>query len=99
MMAPDLLRIHDDPEWMVLDVRSVDEYMGGHVPGSVNTYFGTLSHNLDKVPRDKHLAVYCTGGVRSGMACSILLRNGYTDVHNVLGGFPSWRASGFITEF
>ncbi len=98
LLPLELFKIHLDPEWMVLDVRSIDEYEDGHIPGSVNTYFGTLSNNLDKVPRDKHLAVYCTGGVRSSMACSILLRNGYTKVYNVLGGFPSWRTSGFNTE-
>jgi hydroxyacylglutathione hydrolase len=98
IVAKDLNEVYGDPEWVVLDVRSVDEYARRHVPGAVNNYFGTLQTNLDKVPKDKKLAVYCTAGVRSSMACSILLRNGYTKVHNVLGGFPSWLALGYETE-
>jgi hydroxyacylglutathione hydrolase len=98
MVAKDLHMVYGDPNWAVLDVRSKEEYSTGHIPGAINQYFGTLPMNLDKVPNDKKLAVYCNSGVRSSLACSILLRNGYTGVHNVLGGFPSWRASGYETE-
>ncbi len=98
IVAKDLNEVYSDPEWVVLDVRSKDEYGRKHVPGAINLYFGTLKKNLDMVPKDKNLAVYCTAGVRSSMACSILLRNGYTKIHNVFGGFPSWLTSGYKTE-
>lgn len=94
----DLQAVRENNDWFVLDVRSKDEFETGHVPGAINAYFGTLEDNLELVPMDKELAVYCTAGVRSSMACSILLRNGYTRIHNMLGGFPSWQASGYPTE-
>ncbi|MBC8224965.1 MBL fold metallo-hydrolase [Candidatus Bathyarchaeota archaeon] len=98
MLAPDLREVYEDPDWHVLDVRSVDEYGSGHVPGSTNVYVGTLPGNLNKVPRDKKLAVICKSGTRSGFGCSILLRNGYTMVYNVLGGITSWKVAGYMTE-
>jgi len=98
MLAPDLHGVYNDSEWHVLDVRSVEEYHAGHVPGSSNVYVGTIPNNLDKIPRDKKLAVICKSGARSGFGCSILLRHGYTFVYNVLGGFTSWKVAGYESE-
>ena len=98
MLAPDLNEVYDDPEWHVLDVRSSEEFDEGHVPGSTNVYVGTIPSNLDKIPRDKKLAVICKSGTRSGFGCSILLRHGYNMVYNVLGGFTSWKVAGYKFE-
>ncbi|MFC1803795.1 rhodanese-like domain-containing protein [Thermoproteota archaeon] len=95
MLAPDLKEVYDDPNWHVLDVRSSEEFAEGHVPGSTNIYVGVLPNHLDKIPRDKKLAVICKSGTRSGFGCSILLYHGYTDVHNVLGGMTSWKVAGY----
>jgi hydroxyacylglutathione hydrolase len=98
MLAPDLKEIYKNPEWHVLDVRSIEEYNEGHVPGSTNIYVGTLPKHLDKIPRNKKLAVICKSGTRSGFGCSILLRHGFKDVYNVLGGMTSWKLAGYEVE-
>jgi hydroxyacylglutathione hydrolase len=95
MLAPDLNKVYRDPEWHVLDVRSLEEYEDGHVPGSKNVYVGTIPNHIDEIPRNKKLAVICKSGTRSGFGCSILLKNGFEDVYNVLGGMTSWKLAGY----
>jgi hydroxyacylglutathione hydrolase len=80
---------------MVLDVRSIGEYESGHIEGSVNIYTGLLPQNLDKIPKDKPVAVICKSGTRSGFGCSILKRYGFKNVHNVMGGMTSWSNAGY----
>jgi len=37
------------------------------------------------------LAVHCKSGYRSAIACSLLLRAGYTNIRNLVGGFDAWQ--------
>jgi 3-mercaptopyruvate sulfurtransferase SseA len=56
-------------------------------------HLGALLTELDLEPADP-VAVVCRSGVRSAVACSILLHNGYTQVYNVVGGMNAWQAAG-----
>ena len=47
--------------------------------------------------REEPLAVICAAGVRSSTACSVLLQNGFSQLHNVTGGMGAWFAAGFDT--
>jgi hydroxyacylglutathione hydrolase len=85
------------PDWLVLDVRSEEEYSRGHIEGSVNLYAGTLAEHSGEVPRDQTVAVICKTGTRSSFACSVLLRLGFKNVHNVLGGMEAWSLKGYLT--
>lgn len=73
---------------IILDVRSKEEFVGGHIKNSVNIPVDELLKNLSRL-KDKNKAIItcCASGMRSGSAKTILLNNGYTNVHN--GG--SWR--------
>jgi rhodanese-related sulfurtransferase len=74
----------------LLDVRSPEEYAGGHLPGAVNIPVQQLDHRLAEVgPRDGELIVYCRSGHRSARATEILRQNGFTKVHN-LGPMTAW---------
>jgi hydroxyacylglutathione hydrolase len=92
MMTPhDLKQSLDEGEdWYILDVRSKEEYESGYIEGCTNIYAGTIPNYFDKLPKDKPIAVYCKSGTRSSFASSILLRNGFDNVHNILGGMTSW---------
>jgi phage shock protein E len=72
----------------ILDVRSRGEYAQGHINGSINIPVDQLEKNLQKL-KDKKAPVItcCASGMRSATAKSILISNGFTDVHN--GG--GWR--------
>jgi len=73
----------------IVDVRSKGEYAGGHIKGSVNIPVDQLENNLGKLTgKNKTIITCCASGMRSASAKSILLKNGYTDVHNG-GGWAS----------
>ncbi len=73
----------------ILDVRSKTEYAGGHIQGSVNISVDTLRNNLGKLKdKNKPIITCCASGMRSASAKSILVANGFTQVHNG-GGWSS----------
>jgi phage shock protein E len=71
---------------VLLDVRTKDEYQGGHVPGSRNIDV----NQIEKVTalasgKATPLFVFCLSGARSGRAASALKSMGYTNVKNIGG--------------
>ena len=82
-------------DWLVLDVRSHEEWEEGYIDGAMNVYVGLLEKRLDEIPQDRSIAVICKSGTRSGFASSIMLRAGRKNVHNVLGGMEAWKNLGY----
>ncbi|HET6999250.1 MAG TPA: rhodanese-like domain-containing protein [Solirubrobacterales bacterium] len=82
----------------VLDVRNAAEYAGEHIPGSLHIPYGDLAGRLDELPRDRPIATICRGGKRSGLAASILQREGFADVVHVGQGVGVWRNGGHPVE-
>jgi hydroxyacylglutathione hydrolase len=81
----------------LLDVRERSEYAVGHIPGAQHIPYEQLEQRIDEVSRDRPLVVYCTSGVRSSLATSILERHDMT-ASNVRGGFSAWRNAGLPIE-
>lgn len=77
----------------VLDVRQPDEWTAGHAPGAQFITGAELPSRLDEVPRDRAVLVVCGSGYRSGVAASLLRRDGRDDVVNLLGGMAAWKAA------
>ena len=75
---------------VLLDVRTEEEYRGGHIPGSMNIDVAQI-HTAPSVLKDKTipLFVYCYSGARSGRAVSLLKNMGYTNVKNI-GGISAY---------
>jgi hydroxyacylglutathione hydrolase len=71
---------------LVLDVRAESERDEAVVEGSVNIPLGHLSERLDELPRDRALVVHCSGGYRSSAAASLLQREGFEQVSDLVGG-------------
>jgi hydroxyacylglutathione hydrolase len=78
----------------VLDVRDEGEWREQHIPAALHIYVGQLERDLPPVPKDSPLVVHCSVGNRSGLAASILARNGFTNVCNMLGGIRAWQKLG-----
>ena len=72
----------------IIDVRTKEEYVQGHIKGSVNIPLQNLHNNLNKINKDKPVITCCASGMRSASAKSILKSNGFTEVHNG-GGWGS----------
>lgn len=79
---------------LVIDVREVSEYEEGHIPGAVNIPIRTLAANLDKVPTDRQVYVYCRTGFRAGQALSSLGMLGYDNVLSYKPGWVAWEEAG-----
>lgn len=78
---------------VLIDVREVDEYEEGHIPGAVNVPLRTLAQNLDKIPADQPVMVYCASGHRAGMATTALRTLGYDNVRGYPPGWKGWTAA------
>ncbi len=83
-----------------LDVRDINEYEAGHLPGAEHVHVGELEARLGRLAlrRDLPVVVTCSIGHRSGLATSILLRHGFRDVYNLLGGMTAWKKLELPTE-
>jgi hydroxyacylglutathione hydrolase len=88
-------RLDDGTTPLVLDVRDEDEWEAGHIPGSVHVPYGELLDRLEELPEDRPIAAVCSGGKRSGLAASILQREGFDEVIHVgQGGVGTWQREG-----
>ncbi len=83
---------------LILDVRNAAEWAGEHIPGSSHIPYGELAGRLEELPRERPIATICRGGKRSGLAASILQREGFDDVVHVGEGIGAWRDGGHPVE-
>jgi rhodanese-related sulfurtransferase len=85
---------------LVLDVRSEDEYRGGHIPGAVNIPHDELAARIAELPsrRSTEIVVHCQSGRRAGLAEAVLRENGYSNVRDLEGHWQGWQASQLPTE-
>ena len=77
---------------LLLDVREQSEYDIVHLEGAQLIPLNTLPHNLDSLPSDQEIVVYCHHGQRSLYATAYLHQNGFTDTKNLTGGIDQWAA-------
>ena len=77
---------------LLLDVRSPEEFLAGHLDGATNIPVEELGARLTSLParKDQSVVVYCRSGRRSANAAGILKRAGYTRVFN-LGAMSNWK--------
>jgi len=73
----------------LLDVREQMEYELGNIENSVNIPLGEIRANLDKLPKDKTIYVYCQVGLRGYLACRLLTQLGYK-CKNIDGGYKTY---------
>lgn len=84
----------ENPQTMLVDVRESSEYQLGHIPNAINIPLRTLAHNLDKVPHDRPVILYCSSGYRSAMGVMTLHLLGYKNVQGFPPSFAGWQAAG-----
>lgn len=85
--------IPHDSKLEVIDVRKPAEYETAHVKGAYNAPLNTLMDplNVAMIDTDNNLYIHCAGGYRSVIAASLLKRQGYHNLRNVLGGFAKMK--------
>jgi len=86
--------ILENTQPVLIDVREAEEYAAGHIPGAINIPIRTLTQNLDKIPADQPVFVYCASGHRAGLALAALGLLGYDNVKSFPPGWKGWSAAG-----
>ena len=81
--------------WMLLDVRTDDEWAEGRIAGSVHIPMDQLMQRLDEV--DDRVVCVCAVGARSARVAQFLDGQGYEAV-NLDGGVYAWASSGLPIE-
>ena len=83
--------IRTNPGAVILDVRTLQEYQSGRIPGAICLPESSIKSQCSRVLPNKNalILVYCKGGSRSASACKTLTSMGYTNVYD-LGGINSW---------
>lgn len=82
----DIPDLPHDGSVFFLDVRTLEEYAEGKAEGFVNIPVDELRGRLKEVPKDRPVYVMCQSGIRSYIACRILVAHGY-DCYNFAGGY------------
>jgi len=90
--------LRGQPDVVMLDVRTPEEYAQGHIPGVVPIPLDQVPNRLAEIPKDKTVIVTCRSGNRSNQAAQILREKGYDNVHNMLGGITAWEKAGYPVE-
>ena len=81
---------------VVIDVRSPDEYVTGHVPESRNIpeeRFGERVVELEKL-KNTPVILVCQSGTRSAVLAKRLEQDGFSNSHTLSGGIAGWRNAG-----
>ena len=110
-----LATTEDVTSWdgVLLDVRSVEEWEAGHIPGAVwmewtEVFVGGISLRPEDelkalfaelgIDADTPVIVYCAGGIRAGHTFMVLEALGYRNVRNYVGSWARWSAEGGEVE-
>ncbi len=95
----ELLRRVRSGEVTVLDVRPIEEYRAGHIPGALSVPLSDLRARLKELPKDREVVAYCRGPycVMAVDAVELLRRRGFR-AHRMEQGVVDWRARGWRVE-
>jgi len=89
----------NNPDFVIIDVRTPGEFAGEHLENATNIDFYSeafrdMLNNLDK---NKTYLIYCQVGGRSGSALDIMSELNFKEAYNILGGINLWKTEGFPT--
>ncbi|PIQ28002.1 rhodanese-like domain-containing protein [bacterium (Candidatus Blackallbacteria) CG17_big_fil_post_rev_8_21_14_2_50_48_46] len=84
-------------QWLVLDVRTPEEFAQGHLTGATlkNFYDTNFKAQLEQMNRHQPTILYCRSGNRSGQTMTMMRELGFRNVYEIKGGIMAWQAAGF----
>ena len=89
-------KIESQESLTILDIRSNDEYEVSHLENaSLIDYDGFKKKDVQNIPKDAEIVVYCSVGYRSEKVGEKLQKMGFTNVKNLYGGIFQWKNDGF----
>jgi thioredoxin 1 len=96
LTAPEFAeRIKEDSSFVLLDVRTPDEFLKGHLQEARNINWGgkDFEQQIKVLNKSQPVFVYCLSGGRSSAAADNMRSNGFKHVYELEGGIMKWRAA------
>ncbi len=92
LSAPEVLRLINDQDAWIVDVRDGGEYKESHIPQARHIPLASLRERMDELRKagDKPIIVYCRSGNTSQSACALLNKSGIANVYSLSGGLQAW---------
>ena len=89
----------NNPDFVIIDVRTREEFSAGHIENAANIdfYAETFSDMLNNLDKNKTYLIYCRSGARSGSTLDTMADLDFKDVNNISGGMIAWDAAGLPT--
>ncbi|MFC2005698.1 rhodanese-like domain-containing protein [Chloroflexota bacterium] len=91
----------NNPDFVIIDVRTPEEFGEGHIENAINMdfYSRTFRDEINNLDKSKKYLIYCRSDNRSGNALDIMAELNFREVYNILGGIIDWKAESLpITE-
>lgn len=76
----------------ILDVRSDEEVEENKIPGATHIHLTQIPENIDIIPKEEKIYIFCGSGLRSMIAASILKQEGRDNLVVVRGGTSGWNS-------
>jgi len=85
-------KIANDPEGVIIDVRTPQEEIEGTIENSININImdPDFPEKIKNLEKGKNYYIFCRSGGRSSSACQFMEENGFTNTYNLLGGITEW---------
>ncbi|MCB0906870.1 MAG: MBL fold metallo-hydrolase, partial [Nocardioidaceae bacterium] len=90
LTVPAALEALQNPAVQLVDIRNAGELGNGVIPGSVHIPLAELRRRAGELDAQAPVLLYCAGGWRSNVGASLLEREGFADVSDLLGGWDAW---------
>jgi len=86
------VRLMNDENTVVLDVRLEKEFKEGHIMDSLHIPLGAVATRIKELTdyKSQNVILYCQTGMRSKQAGTILKKHGFTSMYNIDGGINGW---------
>ena len=95
LTALEALRMFNDEDAVLVDVREIAEFREGHIPDATNIPLATLKQgpgDLEKY-KSRPIVVYCRSGNRAPSVIGQLKKQGFERIYNLQGGLESWKSA------
>ncbi len=91
-----ILENRGNPDFVLIDIRTPEEFESGHIPGAININYHTDSFiaDLDKLDKSKTYMVYCRTGRRVSDTVGIMVRLGFSTIYRINGDINRWKSQG-----
>ncbi len=98
--TPEVTRLINRQNAVLLDVREAKEYEGGRLPNAIHIPLSQLGSRAQELAKmvSRPIVAYCATGRRSRMAAGALTRVGFKEIYSLHGGIAAWKKDSLPLE-